>query len=180
MQPVAVGVGAEPGLLRRERHRGGGHLHGDALERLQPDPAAELVSVRRRRLDFEEWTGTGSSQALEFVDPPDHETKSSYGVTVAVTDGSASAPPLEVTVNVTDVNEPPSKPSGRPAVEMEEGGTDTGAEYTSTDPEGTTIQWSLTGDDFEALQISEEGRLTFVEAPDYEAPGTRTRTGTTR
>ena len=121
--------------------------------------------------DFEEWTGTGSSQALEFVDPPDHETKSSYGVTVAVTDGSASAPPLEVTVTVTDVPEAPSKPSGLSAVEMEEGETDTGAEYTSTDPEGTTIQWSLTGDDFEALQISEEGRLTFVEAPDYEAPG---------
>ena len=26
-------------------------------------------------------------------------------------------------------------------------------------------------DDHEALQISAEGRLTFVEAPDYEAPG---------
>ena len=38
-------------------------------------------------------------------------------------------------------NEAPDKPSGPAAVSMDEEQTDTGADYTSTDPEGTTLQW---------------------------------------
>ena len=53
--------------------------------------------------DFQ-FQGSGSSRALHFNTPPDHETKSSYQVTVQVTDGSASAS-RTVTVRVTNVPE---------------------------------------------------------------------------
>ena len=51
--------------------------------------------------DFRELSGTGSSRALHFDDPPNFEAKRSHSVTVQVTDGSASAS-LPVTVNVTN------------------------------------------------------------------------------
>ncbi len=68
-------------------------------------------------------------------------------------------------------NEAPSQPSGPTAVLMDEHTTDTGADYTSTDPDGTTPSFSLGGADAESLSISAQGRLTFRSPPDYEAPG---------
>ncbi len=41
----------------------------------------------------------------------DFETKNSYSITVTVTDGKGGSDMIDVTINVTDVNEPPSKPS---------------------------------------------------------------------
>ena len=51
--------------------------------------------------------GSGSSRSLRFNTPPNHEAKSSYQVTVEVTDGSASAS-RPVTVTVTDGPDPGS------------------------------------------------------------------------
>ena len=68
-------------------------------------------------------------------------------------------------------NEAPSKPEGEPAVSIAEHTTDTGEDYTSLDPEGTAIQWSLTGDDAAHLQVTAQGRLIFRDpAPDFEDP----------
>ena len=50
--------------------------------------------------------GSGSSRSLHFRNAPNYEAKSSYEVTVTVRSGSESAS-RTVTVNVTDVNEPP-------------------------------------------------------------------------
>ena len=44
------------------------------------------------------------------------------------------------------------------------------ANYTGTDPEGVTVIWSLSGDDAEDFEISEDGMLTFKESPNFEAP----------
>ncbi|MCY3735073.1 MAG: fibronectin type III domain-containing protein [Gemmatimonadaceae bacterium] len=49
-------------------------------------------------------TGTGSSRSLRFNSAPNYEAKSSYSVTVQVTDGSASAS-RPVTVNVTNADD---------------------------------------------------------------------------
>ncbi len=68
-------------------------------------------------------------------------------------------------------NEAPSKPEGEPAVRIAEHTTDTGEDYTSLDPEGTAIQWSLTGDAAAHLQVTAQGRLIFRDpAPDFEDP----------
>ena len=44
------------------------------------------------------------------------------------------------------------------------------ATYTGTDPEGVTVTWSLSGDDAEDFEISEDGMLTFKVSPNFEAP----------
>ena len=73
------------------------------------------------------------------------------GVVDATPEASLPLPP----------NEAPSKPEGEPAVRIAEHTTDTEEDYTSLDPEGTAIQWSLTGDDAAHLQVTAQGRLIF-------------------
>ena len=102
------------------------------------------------------------------------ETKDTYTVTVSVTDGKADDgttdnavdDTITVTVNVTDSNEPPVL-SGSAAVNYTENGTGPVSTYTAIDPEGATIDWSLTGADADEFTI-DGGVLAFKESPDYE------------
>ena len=156
-----------------------------SMDEGQTDTAADYTSTDPEGTAIQ-WSLTGADAGslaisaqgrLTFQNPPDYEAPGDqdkdriYQVNVVASDGALSSPPLPVTVTVEDVNEAPSQPSGPAAVSMEEGLTDTEADYTSTDPEGTAIQWSLTGDDAGSLAISAQGRLTFQDPPDYEAPG---------
>ena len=109
----------------------------------------------------------------------DLETTSSYSVTVSVRDGqdaegNADATvtvddTVEVTINVIDVNEPPSL-SGSSAESYAENGAAAVASYTAADPEGVTITWTLSGDDSEDFTISAAGALSFNTSPNYETP----------
>ena len=54
-------------------------------------------------------------------------------------------------------------------IEYPENGTGAVATYTAEDPEGTTITWTLEGDDALDFKISSAGVLTFAETPNYEA-----------
>ena len=105
----------------------------------------------------------------------DHETTPSYSLSATVHDGkdadgnadTSVDDTITVTINVTDVNEPPEL-SGSTGVDYAENGTTSVATYTATDPEGeTSFTWSLTGDDGGLFSIS-AGVLTFVAPPDYE------------
>ena len=50
------------------------------------------------------------------------------------------------------------------------------ATYTSRDPEGSDIsRWSLSGSDGGDFLISENGELTFRNAPDYDSPADSNR-----
>ena len=60
--------------------------------------------------------------------------------------------------------------TGDAAPNYAENGTGPVATYTGTDPEGVTVTWSLSGDDAEDFEISEDGMLTFKESPNFEAP----------
>ena len=111
----------------------------------------------------------------------DHAIKSSYSVTVSVTDGEdadgakETTPTIDATITVTitvlDVNEPPVM-DGLTTVEVDnyaEHGTDDVYTFSATDPESHTLTWTLTGDDAGAFTIT-AGVLSFGSAPDYEAP----------
>ena len=121
--------------------------------------------------------GSGSSRDLHFLSPPNYETMRSYEVTVSVRSGSASAS-REVTVNVTDVNEPPVI-SGPSSPSVPENSTAV-ATYTATDPEGHTVRWTMAtgGGTFSIGESS--GALAFDSAKDYEALSRYTFTGTIR
>ncbi len=108
---------------------------------------------------------------------PDHETKSTYTVSVGVRDSrDASGNPdtatdatITVTIAITDVNEPPAI-SGEAAIDFAEHGTGIVATYTATDPEDRTLIWEpLAGPDRGHFTFS-GGVLGFVAPPDFESP----------
>ena len=65
----------------------------------------------------------GASGQIQTSAALDHETKSSYSVTVSVADGEGGTDTIAVTISVTDVNEKPAKPA-TPTVAATSGATD--------------------------------------------------------
>ena len=105
----------------------------------------------------------------------DYETgTTSYTVTVTATDPHNRMATIDVTINVTDVDEDPSITSTSAAVTAithEENATTALATYTASDPESEMLTWSLSGPDAGMFSISPAGVLTFDAAPDFEMPG---------
>ena len=99
----------------------------------------------------------------------DFETKNSYSVTVTVEDDNGGSDSIDVTINVTDVNERPDV-AGQSSPSYDENGTGAVGTYTADDPEDDDITWSLRGTDRFDFDISDDGELTFRSSPDYEDP----------
>ena len=99
----------------------------------------------------------------------DRETKATYTVTVTATDPSGLFDTIEVTINVANVNEAPVVTVTAP-VRYPENSTGAVAFYTASDPDSSTINWSLLGDDKDVFSIA-NGVLAFKTPPDYENPG---------
>ena len=129
-------------------------------------------------------TSTGQ---LETKGDLDHETKDTYTVTVSVTDGldeyskadtAADDDNIEVTINVTDVNEGPTFADDAPATqtvaENTTADTDIGSAYTATDPESDTpLTYSLGGTDAASFAIGEtNGQLKTKADLDHEGKET--------
>ena len=104
----------------------------------------------------------------------DYETKDTYMVTVTARDPEGLNSSVDVTIEVTDVNEAPKISQGGLAisgvtrVDYAENGTGMVATYTATGPESANASWVLGGDDAGEFDISSSGELTFKSAPDYE------------
>ena len=99
----------------------------------------------------------------------DKETKDTYTVTVTATDSLSESSTITVTIKVTNVDEMPDLEGDDPD-DYAENGTGAVARFTATDPEGADIVWSLLeGDDSALFMINNNGVLTFVNSPDYEA-----------
>ena len=96
-------------------------------------------------------------------------TKNTYEVTVTATDPSGASTDTTVNIVVTDENEAPKITRDGPA-EYAENDTAPVASFSATDPEGTAIKWSLSGDDATDFSISENGVLTFKNSPNFESP----------
>lgn len=139
----------------------------------------DSIDIENRPITWSVY-GTDSSHfninnrgVLSFNTSPDYETKPRYTVTVQATSASLhSVQLLGVTVTVIDVNEPLSV-TGETSVTYVENSRDTVAEYTATDPERETPEWSLEGTDRAFFEIGSDGRLTFKDSPDYEARNSR-------
>ena len=116
----------------------------------------------------------GSGQIrVKTAETLDYETAPSYIVTVKALDSSNASDTVQVTIEVTDVNERPvvRRSSGTgPFSIVENSGTDVGA-FEATDPEGQGVTWSLatTGDHGRFEIDAANGALSFKEAPDYES-----------
>ena len=98
----------------------------------------------------------------------DREKRSSYRVTVTAEDPSGARDTHSLTIEVTNVNDPPAITSGdAPTVYYAENGRGSVAAYRAEDPEGSRIVWSVSGTDELSFTIS-NGVLRFKASPDYE------------
>ena len=125
-------------------------------------------------LSFSVNSSTGqlrTSAALNF------ETKDSYAVTVSVSDGNGGADSIDVTINVTDVDEPNFAPvftegttTTRSVAENTASGQNIGAPVTATDTDTSdTLTYTLGGTDASAFGIVQSsGQLQTSAALNYE------------
>ena len=103
----------------------------------------------------------------------DYETRSSYSVTVVAQDSEGASDSIDVTIEVTNANEPPSfgtTSTTRSVAENTEPGQAIGDPVAATDPDsGDTLIYSLGGADVAAFGIDEaSGQLLTSAALDYE------------
>ena len=96
-----------------------------------------------------------------------YEGKQTYMVTVTATDPLGASASIPVTIEVTNVDEPPEI-SGDDTISYPEKGTGPVATYTASDPESASVRWSLGGVDAEDFTI-ENGVLRFAKTPNYES-----------
>ena len=103
--------------------------------------------------------------------PADADTDNVYLVTVEASAGGVTAE-LEVTVTVTEVNEPPAFPDGpgtRSIDENTQSGEPIGEPVTADDPEGDDLKYSLGGKDAESFEIDPStGQLRTNAELDHE------------
>ena len=112
------------------------------------------------------------SSAPDFELPNDSGGDNEYLVTVVATDDGSPAQRggFDVTVEITDVDEPPVIAGGAIFDNYLENGASAVETYTASDPESdTSITWSLAGPDRGDFTIA-GGALIFASGPDYESP----------
>ena len=125
-----------------------------------------------------------ASGVLTFRAPPNYEDQEEYDVTLrASADGESGVQTgtLDVTITVTDVDEPPDisfaatggVTVNNNALAVDENHDGALATFTATDPEnkaGLTYTWSLGGNDRGDFAITAAGVLSFANVPDHERP----------
>ena len=124
-----------------------------------PD-AGETLTYSLGGTDAASFAIVATSGQLRTKDPLNHEIKSTYTVTVTATDREDVSDTIEVTITVTNVDEPPVV-TGNSDISYVENGAGTVAAYTEADPENDQITWSLSGDDSGDFSINSAGLLTF-------------------
>ena len=94
-----------------------------------------------------------------------------YEVTLSASDGGGLTTELDVTVTVTNVDEPPDL-TGEAHVEIVENSTDFVGRYRASDPEGEQVVWlPLSGADSSHFEFTDAGLLSFTAVPDHDVPG---------
>ena len=111
----------------------------------------------------------------DYERPADSNRDNVYEVTVRAYDGRYYGT-FEETITVTPVNEAPTittTSSSATGLRQPENQTSRLYTYRATDPEGSSITWSVGGTDSRFFAIDERGQFSFSETspPDFEFPG---------
>ena len=124
-------------------------------------------------------TTTGQLQTAAALD---YETKTSYTVTITVSDGNQGDDMITVTINVTDVGEnAPVFTDGtsttRSVAENTALGTNVGTPVAATDAENDTLTYTLSGTDEASFIVDDEtGQIRTSAVIDYEVKNSYTVT----
>ena len=143
------------------------------------DPSADITRWSTSGTDGGDFTVNEQGE-LRFRNVPDYERPAdsgkdnSYSFSVRASDGSLYGY-LPVTVTVTDVNEPPTittVSSSAMVLRQEENLTSRLYTYRATDPERSTVAWSVSGVDRNHFTIDDQGQFSFSETspPNFEQP----------
>ena len=136
------------------------------------DPEGNTLTYRLGGTDADAFDIDEANGQLRTSAALDYETRSSYSVTVVAEDSEGASDSIEVTIAVTNANEPPSfdpADNMRSVAENTEPGQAIGDPVAATDPEGNTLTYSLGGTDADAFDIdSDSGQLRTSAALDYE------------
>ena len=115
-----------------------------------------------------------TSGQLQTKSALDYEEKTSYSVTITVSDGSLTDT-ISVTINVTDVDEnrapvfTEGNSTSRSIAENTGSGVDIGSAVSATDADDDTLTYTLSGTDAASFSInSTSGQLRTKSALDYE------------
>ena len=143
----------------------------------------------RDRIDGLTYTLSGSGAGTMFnivpatgqiltIDKLDYEGRNSYVVTVTATDPSDASDSIDVTINVTDVDEVPVTPnlvvSGPNSHTYEENGMVAVGEYMAVGTGADMVRWiPIEGADSDYFELEGSGSsvmLKFRDPPNYEMP----------
>ena len=148
-----------------------GRAIGDPVTATDPD-AGGTLTYRLEGTDAAAFDIDSTSGQLRTWAALDHEAQPSYSVTVVAEDSEGASDSIEVTIAVTNANEPPSfdtTSATRTVAENTEPGQAIGDPVAATDPESDTLTYSLGGTDADAFGIDEaNGQLRTSAALDYE------------
>ena len=110
--------------------------------------------------------------APDFEDPGSSDGGNTYSIRVLVEDDEGTDTELEITIYVTDVNEAAEFTTSQSEFNVAENQTLVGT-LASSDPENDEITYSIVGGtDQDSFNIDpDNGAITFLEAPNFEAPG---------
>ena len=134
---------------------------GSAVAAIDDDTGATLT-YSLGGTDASHFNLDTSSGQLKTKSALDYEDTKSYSVTVSVHDGKNSSgeadtsvdDTVDVTINVTDVNEPPTVTEDCDFTVEENTGSGWQCAFTASDPEMTGIQWSQSGPDVASFNLS--------------------------
>ena len=111
-----------------------------------------------------------NDRVLTFNEAPDFETKSSYSISLSLSDGEISVS-KDITIEIIDVNDAAPVFTSDDIFNVDENQTAIGT-VTATDPEGDDFTFSINNSEINIDASS--GVLTFVVAPDYETKSSYT------
>ena len=145
-----------------------GHDIGEPVQATDPD-SDETLTYRLEGADADAFDINSTTGQLRTSAPLNREEKSSYSVTVVAEDSHGESATIEITIAVTDVNEPPSFDSDatkRSVTENTPAGHDIGEPVTATDPDShETLTYRLEGADADAFDIDSTTGQLRTSAP---------------
>ncbi|MDE0637747.1 MAG: cadherin domain-containing protein, partial [Candidatus Poribacteria bacterium] len=141
------------------------------------DPDGDTLTYSLSGTDASSFSIVSTSGQLQTSAALDYETKTSYSVTITVSDGSLTDS-ITVTIKVTDVDETPTNnapvfsegtSATRSVAENTASGTNIGNAVAATDADDDTLTYTLGGTDAASFSIvSTSGQLQTSTSLDYE------------
>ena len=150
---------------------------GDVISATDAD-SSDTLTYTLGGTDAASFSIISTSGQLQTNAPLDYETKTSYMVTVTVSDGNNGSDSIDVTINITDVddaaeNDAPVFTDGtsttRAIAENTAAGEKIGDPVSATDADNDVLTYSLSGTDASSFSInSTTGQLQTSAELDYE------------